>query len=291
MNNTTLRLLVFALGLPVIALSAFAFPEYSYPVFAFLVTGSAALSALEVAGFFSVGPLRYPGNRIVIPLIGAALPAVTYGYVLGFWGVDALAMTFVLLSAVILFVQVLRRNSGEFVDILPAVVSHTFILIYPGLFASYAMRLLTFDAASRVIIVFVFSVYLNDSAAWLFGRLFARRRPGDEEVVVPVSPNKSVIGFIGGMVATIVVLFGARYIWPGAFSAPFPSILGSAIIIGVAAISGDLVESALKRSAAVKDSGTMIPGRGGLLDSIDSPLFAAPVFFYLYHFVFYSSNL
>jgi phosphatidate cytidylyltransferase len=85
---------------------------------------------------------------------------------------------------------------------------------------------------------------------------------------------------------TIVVVLVAHRIDPTLF----PGTPGSRVVFGAIAgmvvIIGDLVESALKRSAAAKDSGTLIPGRGGILDSIDSPIFLAPAFYYLYRLLF-----
>jgi len=291
MSNLALRLLVFALGLPAVVLSAFAFPQFDYPLFALLVAVASALAANEAAQFFTAGPLRYPGRAIVIPGLGAILPVVTYGYIRGMWTLDLISMVVVGASSAILFVQILRRKSGEFVDILPAVVSHVFILIYPGLFASYAMRLLLLPDASKVILVFFLSIYLNDSLAYVMGRLFGRKKSDTEEAIVPVSPNKSIAGFLGGMAATAIVVFSARYLWPEGFSAPAFRLLIFSLVIGIGTIAGDLVESALKRSAALKDSGTLIPGRGGILDSVDSPLFTAPLFYYAYQLLIHGGLL
>ncbi len=282
MTNLALRLLVFAIGLPLLGLAIFALPGLEHPFFALLVCVAAALAAHETASFFSSGALRYRGRRIVLPALGALLPAVAYGSVHGLWSADAILFVLVVAVALVLTVQILRRDKGEFLDILPAVESHVFVLIYPGLFASYAVRMLEFPMAGRVVLVFVLAVYLNDSTAYVTGRLFGHRRPRDREFVVPISPNKSLAGFLGGMTATFVVLFTAAHLWPDEFGGTPLETGAIAVLIGTMAIVGDLVESALKRSASIKDSGSLIPGRGGLLDSVDSPLFAAPIYYYAY---------
>jgi phosphatidate cytidylyltransferase len=95
-----------------------------------------------------------------------------------------------------------------------------------------------------------------------------------------VSPNKTLVGFIGGFLGALAL--GYLYV------AAVPDLLGRAslshgiffLVIAVFGNLGDLLESALKRSAALKDSGSIIPGRGGVLDSIDSLLFSAPVYYY-----------
>ena len=103
-----------------------------------------------------------------------------------------------------------------------------------------------------------------------------------------VSPNKSRIGFLGGFLASpaVVVLFS--YLLRDLVTVSTVRAILFGVVVGAAAILGDLVESALKRSASIKDSGQIIPGRGGLLDSIDSPLFAAPFFYYGFVLVFLS---
>jgi phosphatidate cytidylyltransferase len=114
--------------------------------------------------------------------------------------------------------------------------------------------------------------------------------------IVPASPNKSVAGFIGGAFGTIVIGVGAVLIQPDVFilQNAVSGVPGGAVTIGallalltgIAATLGDLAESAIKRSSGADDSGNIIPGRGGVLDSIDSVAFAAPVFYLLSSLLF-----
>lgn len=114
----------------------------------------------------------------------------------------------------------------------------------------------------------VLIVWLYDTGAYLVGR-----RIGRTKLVEHISPAKTVEGFVGGLVtATIGAGIGAALIGLEPWHA---LILGP--LVGVAAQAGDLAESLLKRAAARKESGFLIPGHGGILDRIDSFLFAAPV--------------
>jgi phosphatidate cytidylyltransferase len=141
-----------------------------------------------------------------------------------------------------------------------------------------------FPRANLVILVFLLIVFANDSAAWAAGMLLGRGNRG----LVPASPNKSIAGFIGGIGASILIGAGAELLVKSAFSSPFPPWGGIVIGLctGIAANLGDLAESAMKRSSGLKDSGSLIPGRGGVLDSIDSIALAAPVFYLLYRVIF-----
>jgi phosphatidate cytidylyltransferase len=109
--------------------------------------------------------------------------------------------------------------------------------------------------------------------------------------VIAASPNKSIAGFIGGFAASILISLGAALVFPGVFQSAKMPVIPAALILGLgtglAAALGDLTESVLKRSAGIKDSGTLIPGRGGVLDSIDSIALAAPVFYCLYRLFFF----
>ena len=148
--------------------------------------------------------------------------------------------------------------------ILTVVTAHLFVLVYPGLFLWYAARLVKFSHNSELILLFMLAVYLNDSLAWFFGRLlgplFAHRHPTP---VVAISPNKSLAGFIGGFLASVATIVTAGRIAPEILPGSLVAHLIFGALIGLAAIVGDLIESGLKRSAAIKDSGQLIPGRGG----------------------------
>jgi phosphatidate cytidylyltransferase len=126
----------------------------------------------------------------------------------------------------------------------------------------------TFGAGRLWLAVLVLTVWSLDSAAYIVGRSFPRGR-----FMNHISPNKTWSGAIGGTIVAVAV--GA--VLAAALLAVDPLIGAvTGLLIAVAAQAGDLVESMLKRAAGVKDSGTLIPGHGGILDRIDSFLFAAP---------------
>jgi phosphatidate cytidylyltransferase len=293
-RNTVFRLLVFFLGIPLLGVGAFAGREIGLPIFGALVIGASALAAREAAFFFPPSTRTYPGSAVIIPLVGAVIPAIGYLSALpaldalltrlGGSGLGASALVVAALTIVIsliMAVQVLKRREAEINDIVPVVTTHLFLLVYPGLFTWHAARLVTFTMNSELILLFILTVYLNDSLAWFFGRLFGGiGRTPDSPPIVAVSPNKSAVGFIAGFLASVLTVVVAGVVRPDVLPGSPPLHIAFGMVIGAASIIGDLVESGLKRSAAVKDSGQLIPGRGGLLDSIDSPLFAAPFFFY-----------
>jgi phosphatidate cytidylyltransferase len=120
-------------------------------------------------------------------------------------------------------------------------------------------------------------IAFSDSAQYYSGRAFGRRK-----LAPAVSPAKTVEGAVGGLiVAGLAGAILARWCLP---VAPLAAG-GLALMLAVSGIAGDLFESLLKRSVGVKDSSQLIPGHGGLLDRIDSYLFAAPVFYLFLRYV------
>lgn len=123
------------------------------------------------------------------------------------------------------------------------------------------------DAGRAWLLVVVLGVWAYDSAAYIVGRLAGRGR-----FFAHISPHKTWSGTIGGTVGAIVACAVVGWL----IEQPLVGA-GLGVLIAVAAPAGDLAESMLKRAAGVKDSGQLIPGHGGMLDRVDSFVFAAPV--------------
>lgn len=116
-------------------------------------------------------------------------------------------------------------------------------------------------------------IWASDVGAYLFGISFGQK-PGRKKLCPSISPKKSWVGFWGGLFTTVVtsVVFGLT----GFFGFPIVHCVVLAIIMGIMAVYGDLFESQWKRFYDVKDSGTIMPGHGGLLDRFDSAVVAIP---------------
>jgi phosphatidate cytidylyltransferase len=121
------------------------------------------------------------------------------------------------------------------------------------------------------ILVLVLLVWSFDTAAYFTGRRFGRH-----SFMPHISPAKTVEGVVGGVVAAAAI--GAILV--ALLGRPWLAGLGLGVAVAAAAQAGDLAESMLKRAAGAKESGTLIPGHGGMLDRVDSFLFAAPVAFF-----------
>jgi phosphatidate cytidylyltransferase len=126
------------------------------------------------------------------------------------------------------------------------------------------------------ILFIVLLIALNDIGAFFVGKAFGRRK-----LAPNVSPNKTIEGFIGGLLvaalaASILVTF------PPWEAIGLARALGTAAVIGLFSPLGDLVESMVKRSIDVKDMGSVLPGHGGMLDRIDGFLFAVPAVYFLF---------
>ena len=133
-------------------------------------------------------------------------------------------------------------------------------------------------ALSPYWILFALAInWVGDIAAFYFGRTFGRHK-----LAPHISPGKSWEGAIASLVCAVAV--GIAVNSPLGFSLTVPEMAGLAGACNIAGQLGDLAESAMKRGAGMKDSGTILPGHGGVLDRLDSSLFTLPVVYYFLHY-------
>jgi phosphatidate cytidylyltransferase len=144
---------------------------------------------------------------------------------------------------------------------------------YVCLFLSYLVFIRNQAGGVRWIFFILFVLWLGDSGAYFVGSLIGRRK-----LLPAISPNKTVEGAVGGLVASLLTGFACKSIFLSELAGLHCFLL--TLAIALAGQVGDLCESTFKRLRGVKDSGNLLPGHGGMLDRIDSLLFAAPVAYY-----------
>ena len=160
---------------------------------------------------------------------------------------------------------------------LATVSASLFPALYVGLPLS-AMIGIRALAGPRGLFLLMLTVIVSDSMQYYSGRLFGRT-----PLAPMVSPKKTVEGAIGGFLFGTALFASLGAWWLPAMPVAFRIVLGVTLV--ALGIAGDLFESMLKRSANVKDSSTLIPGHGGILDRIDALLFAAPVYYIVLRYV------
>lgn len=272
MNKVLVRILLFFVGLPLLLGLAMWNWAHHLPltVVALVVSG---LGAGETANLLRTKGLIM--NPYLPFVLGLVFPALAWLETSGTFTVDLTLITVALVMVAILVRQIFANTEDTLQPVLGKVTGIVFTLIYPGFFVYYVLKIASFESAWLLLPVYFMATFGNDAWAWMFGSLFGR----NSAKPFLVSPSKSLVGFAGGIAATFLVLIAVFYLFPGLLGKHLITVLALALVISLTTIVGDLFESSLKRSAGVKDSGTIIPGRGGVLDSIDSLLFSAPVFY------------
>ena len=159
-------------------------------------------------------------------------------------------------------------------EVLPAIAISSAGLLFVTLPFSYLVRLNEIERVGRQLVLFTLSlIWAGDMLAYFVGRFLGRLR-----MAPALSPKKTWEGAVGNVVGSLLVAIAfARWLQIDPVS-----LLIIAGVANVAGQAGDLIESAYKRGAAVKDSGNLLPGHGGMLDRIDSLILAAPVVWALY---------
>jgi phosphatidate cytidylyltransferase len=236
-----------------------------------------AIVALALAvGLHEFGSLLRARGIRPMPLVGALLAAAFFLDVVspGWLGFPSGPLGALLLLAVALW-------RGRDLESVTAAAATLLGAVYLGALGGTiaALRVLppAADGAWRLSLLLGIQV-IADSLAFFVGHAVGRRRlaPG-------ISPGKSVEGALGGLAGGVLGALAVRSLGLPALPLAHAASLGAAV--AALGIVGDLDESLLKRWAGVKDSGTLFPGHGGMLDRLDSLLFGAPVLYYYFQYV------
>jgi phosphatidate cytidylyltransferase len=255
------------------------------------------VSGIILAVLVSVGVLFLPANplkavvavlvavgayecaRMILPLHTSSsvlLPAIlaTAFSVLMMFGPDnlsALSMGLAIVVIATFSYYLIRRSSLE--SAMMQVSRTIFTVVYFGLLFSFLGRIRDLPSGAAWLFLALAATFAADTGAYFAGRLFGRTK-----LAARVSPGKTVEGLGGGFILSIAVCFIVKYlIYKDIFTINDCLWVGG--LAGAFGPLGDLSESLIKRSVGVKDSGTIIPGHGGLLDRVDALLFTSPVIY------------
>jgi phosphatidate cytidylyltransferase len=235
------------------------------------VAATAAWEVFRMARAGGANPMARSGI-----VLAALIPLVVHAHYLGLFtlSIPAGAVVFLGLLASVLWLRAV--SDRPFV----AVAITVFGILYAGMITFiYPLRyhpyVIGAGAGTALVMFPVLAVWGTDTGAYAFGRMFGRHK-----LMPQVSPKKTVEGAIGGAFVTVLACWVfTRYVLEryAHLSLSLQGVIAFGLAISIAAQIGDLVESLFKRDSGVKDSSALVPGHGGILDRIDSQLFALPV--------------
>ena len=277
MKGITKRLITAFVAIPLLIVLVVCLPHANYLAFCIFIMALAVLGSMEMHSLLS----KDKEKLLFTSYSGVLLPLAQYIQFSYFRDVELTFYTLMFLIGLTLFLEIFTGAKDNFAGTWERNSKTVLNIIYPGLFASFIIRLAFMQHAAWFILFFFLLVFSSDTFAYFFGMALGRNNKG----VIKVSPNKSIAGFIGGLLVPAIFGSLSSVLFPEVFA--YSIVDGFILGIGTAALGvvGDLIESSFKRSAEVKDSGTLIPGRGGILDSVDSIIMAAPVYVALLMFV------
>ncbi len=238
----------------------------------------ALISFLALKEYFSLIPTRRADRRVLfwayltIPLQYIWIAKAWYGMFIIFVPVYAflfLPMRMVIIGETRNFLRAVGTLHWGLMTTVFSISHVAFLLVLPPEKNPAA-------AGAGLILFLVFLTQFNDVGQYIWGKMLGRHK-----VVPKVSPNKTWEGLIGG-VATTTVLAALLASWLTPLD--LKEAIFAGLLIGLSGFVGDVTISALKRDVGAKDSGSLLPGHGGILDRIDSLTYTAPLFF---HFVYY----
>jgi phosphatidate cytidylyltransferase len=280
MKNLLLRLLIMIIFLPTLWIILFVIPAYNHLLFNLATIIVTLLAAYEVENFFH--KKRISTWRFAAPLLGVILPIYTFLEISGVIPRGYFTAAIVLLMLTVFIRGIFTSSRAALDGRLEFFSSSLMIVMYPGLLLSFIVRLTDTSVFGPMpqfaILVFLSLVFLNDIMAYVGGMLLGRY----SRLNLIVSPKKSLVGFITGFVTSIGVAIFYSLVLSDHFILRIPAAVLLGSVIGLFTIAGDLLESVMKRACEIKDSGTLMAGRGGLMDTIDSLLLSAPVFYFLF---------
>jgi len=276
MNKVVQRLLTFFIGIPTVMAIVW------FPVLRHLPLQIVCF-AISIMGANEFYRMLAPKTKLFPKWVVLLMDAIVYSsqYVFLLLGYNPELNIWVYAICVLILM-----GSSVFTNQMDGAISKialsAFIPLYCGFLFSFIPSLAYFKDYSRfLIILFLIIVFMCDSSAWFFGILFGKGNRG----VFPASPNKSVAGLIGGIVGAIVFGCLVNFLFRNVVTFEYYKIAIIAFLTSLCAIIGDLIESVFKRDCGVKDSGKIVPGRGGIMDCMDSVSAAAPIFFILVYFM------
>ncbi|MCM8789569.1 MAG: phosphatidate cytidylyltransferase [Candidatus Omnitrophica bacterium] len=234
------------------------------------------LSDITISLFSSIGLYEFYTmleNKLIKPyeyfgiVMGLAIPL---SLIFRFELTKKWELFFVVLALLFIILMQFRRrqNSGVIVDISTTL----FGILYVSWFFSFLIKLKYFNASGiGFLSTCLLITKLGDIGGYIVGSTF-----GKHPLLPLVSPKKSIEGSLGGLIFSILGALASRPLIH--FTSFHLVVIG--LLLGIMGQLGDLSESLIKRDCQVKDSGNIFPGLGGMLDSIDSLLFTAPIFYF-----------
>lgn len=240
----------------------------------------AFLSFVTFRELYSILGLRESDRRAIFWAL-VAIPIQYYLAYIGWYG------AFIIFIPVVMFLFVPLRLvlQGDTVGIIRSMSTLQWSLMLSVFGVSHIAYLLSMpelpgfvNGGVGLLLFLVFLTEINDVMQFIWGKLL-----GKHKITPRVSPNKTWEGFVGGLASTTLIGYGLSFLTP---LLPWQVILVS-FVVALAGFCGDLVMSATKRDLGIKDTGSTIPGHGGILDRMDSLIYTAPVFFHLVYYIAY----